>query len=74
MNIECVYKFAGLAYFRKEAEDGEFELYSDAPSKIHTLTSMNKLFIPLSLLNILLGFINIIIGLTEFPDGLSSLL
>lgn len=71
MNIECVSKFGGCAYFRKEAADGEFELYSDAPSKIHYLKSMNNLFIPLALLNTLLFFFNIGTGLTEYPENLS---
>ncbi len=65
MNIECVSKFAGWAYYRKKAVDGPFELFSDAPSKINSLKSMNRLFIPLALLNVVMGILNITLGITD---------
>ncbi|MGN4125442.1 DUF2812 domain-containing protein [Lysinibacillus sphaericus] len=64
LNIECVTKFAGWAYYRKKTSDGPFELFTDAPSKMNSLKSMNSFFIPLALLNILVGIFNIALGLT----------
>ncbi|MET4560199.1 hypothetical protein ABIA69_001343 [Lysinibacillus parviboronicapiens] len=70
MNIECVSKFAGWAYYRKKAVDGPFELFSDAPSKINSLKSMNRLFIPLALLNVVMGILNITLGITGSSQSL----
>lgn len=64
MNIECVSKFAGWAYYRKKASEGPFELFSDNSSKIHYLQSLNRLFIPLALFNLFMSITNFSLGLT----------
>jgi len=67
LNIECVSKFGVWAYYRKEAADGEFELLSDAKSKIKYFKSISKIFITIAILCILVGLFNIYIGLTTSP-------
>lgn len=62
MNIECVYRFGGWAYYRKPKSEGTFELFSDTTSKISYLKSMNRIFILLLLLNIMAGLYNLSIG------------
>ncbi|UED82132.1 DUF2812 domain-containing protein [Lysinibacillus sp. CD3-6] len=73
LNIECISKFGVWAYYRKEAADGAFELYSDAPSKIKYLKSISRLFIPMAILSILIGFFNIFTGLTASPVAFMSI-
>ena len=73
MNIECVSKFGVWAYYRKEAIDGDFELFSDAPSKIQYLKSITRLFIPIALVNIIIGIFNIITGFTASPVAFMSI-
>ena len=67
LNIECVSKFGVWAYYRKEAADGEFELLSDAISKIKYLKSISKIFISIAILCILVGLFNVYTGLTTSP-------
>lgn len=62
MNIECVYKFGGWAYYRKPKTEGPFELFSDTTSKISYIKSMNRIFIVLLLVNIVAGLYNLSLG------------
>jgi hypothetical protein len=62
MNIECVCKFGGWAYYRKPKSEGPFELFTDATSKINYIKSMNRIFILLLLFNVLAGLYNLSIG------------
>lgn len=62
MNIECVYKFGGWAYYRKPKAEGPFELFSDTTSKISYIKSMNRIFIVLLLVNIVAGLYNLSLG------------
>ncbi|MGE7998925.1 DUF2812 domain-containing protein [Lysinibacillus sp. NPDC093190] len=68
MNIEFVSKFGYWAYYRKKTSEGPFELFSDSSSKIKYLKSINRLFILVTLLNVLIGFINLYIGLGESTE------
>lgn len=62
MNIECVSKFGGWAYYRKLQAEGPFEIFTDATSKINYIKSMNRIFILLLLFNVLAGIYNLSIG------------
>ncbi|MEA0552394.1 DUF2812 domain-containing protein [Lysinibacillus irui] len=62
MNIECVSKFGGWAYYRKLQSEGPFEIFTDATSKINYIKSMNRIFILLLLFNVLAGMYNLSIG------------
>ncbi|WP_409369104.1 DUF2812 domain-containing protein [Lysinibacillus sp. 38-6] len=73
LNIECVSKFGVWAYYRKEAADGEFELFSDATSKLNYLKTISRLFIPLAIFSILIGLFNIYTGLTTSPATFLSI-
>jgi len=69
MNIECVSKFGGWAYYRKPKSEGPFEIFSDASSKINYIKSMNRIFIFVLLLNLIIGIYNLSLGLREFVVG-----
>jgi len=73
MNIECVSKFGGWAYYRKPKSEGNFELFSDATSKISYLKSMNRFFILVLLFNVMIGIYNVVLGLLEPAAGLLSI-
>jgi len=68
MNIEFVSKFGVWAYYRKKKSEGPFELFSDSSSKIKYLTSISRLFIAITFLNLLIGFINLYILLGESTE------
>lgn len=68
MNIEFVSKFGVWAYYRKKKSECPFELFSDSSSKINYLTSISRLFIAATLINILFGFINLYMGLGESTE------
>jgi len=68
MNIEFVSKFGVWAYYRKKKSEGPFELFSDNSSKIKYLTSISRLFIAVTFLNLLIGFINLYMGLGESTE------
>lgn len=73
MNIECVSKFGGWAYYRKPKSEWNFELFSDATSKISYLKSMNRFFILVLLFNVMIGIYNVVLGLLEPAAGLLSI-
>ncbi|MBG9453053.1 hypothetical protein ABE61_02950 [Lysinibacillus sphaericus] len=78
MNIEFVSKFGVWAYYRKKKSEGPFELFSDSSSKIKYLTLISRLFIAVTFLNLLIGFINLYILLGESTEiilttGVSSI-
>ncbi|CAM5223760.1 hypothetical protein UACE39S_00556 [Ureibacillus acetophenoni] len=53
--VEIVSKFGVWAYFRKNADNGPFELYSDTSSKIQYLNRILYLFIFMALINYIFG-------------------
>ena len=61
-NIECVSKFFGWTYFRKEAVEGPFELYTDADSKLRYLTKLFNLYLMILIPNFMLIFLNAYLG------------
>ncbi|MGE8037229.1 hypothetical protein B1B04_04425 [Lysinibacillus sp. KCTC 33748] len=69
MDIEFISKFGGWAYYRKQKSKGPFELFSDSSSKIQYLKSISRLFISITFLNLLFGFINLNIGLGESTES-----
>ncbi|WP_144510819.1 DUF2812 domain-containing protein [Bacillus sp. FJAT-22090] len=60
--IELVSKFGGWAYFRKEASDGPFEIYTDTASKISYYNRILNLFSLLFLFNLIMGIFNVIVS------------
>lgn len=56
--IEVVDQFGGWGYFRKKADDGPFELYTDTSSKISYLNRVLYLFGFLLLINLYFFFFN----------------
>ncbi len=70
MNIECVSKFGGWAYYRKLKSEGPFEIFTDTTSKFNYIKSMNRFFILVLLLNLMTGIYNIALGLWGSAAGL----
>ena len=58
--IETVCTFGRWAYLRRPAEDGDFELYSDISSKIGYFKRLFCFLLPVALVNLVLGLINIL--------------
>ena len=59
-------------YFRKKAEDGPFDIYSDIDSKIAHFRRIMWLFFPLMCLNFLFGFINLRNGISYFVQDIHA--
>lgn len=51
-------------YFRKRAEDGAFDLFSDIASRIKHLNRIVVLLLPLNILNIYIGCLNLFLAIT----------
>ena len=67
------------AYFRKEAADGPFELYSDTSSKLAYLNRFFYLFLFIFFINIFIGIINLTFSglgsrenITDFIEGVNT--
>lgn len=71
--IEVVNKFGGWAYFRKKAEEGTFEIYTDTTSKISYYNRILNLFTLLFLFNLIMGIINLIISKSAPYKGVVNL-
>ncbi|MCD8511703.1 MAG: DUF2812 domain-containing protein [Bacillus sp. (in: Bacteria)] len=56
--VECVCTYVRWAYFRKKAEDGPFEIYTDVESKINHFKKIAWLFGGLAAFNIVIATIN----------------
>lgn len=64
-NIEYICKIFGWAYFRKEATEGQFELYTDAASKLRYLKKLFNLYLMLFVPNFMVLFLNLYLGLVS---------
>ena len=64
--IEYVSSYMSWIYLRKKSSEGVFDIYSDLESKIKHYKRINRLWISLMALELIVGLINIIIGLTNF--------
>ncbi|MFS0784672.1 DUF2812 domain-containing protein [Bacillus sp. 1P06AnD] len=69
MGIECVYKTFRWVCFRKKAEDGSFDLYSDYDSRIAFYKRVASLYGILGGLNLMIAIINLMIGITNGGAG-----
>ena len=58
--IETACIFGRWAYLRRPAGEGDFELYSDIPSKIGYLKRLFCFLLPVALVNLALGLANIL--------------
>lgn len=62
--IECVDTFSNWAYFRKEATNEPFEIYTDVDSKIQHLNRIMLIFAIIISMNLLIGIVNSLNGIT----------
>ncbi len=60
--------FLRWVYFRKKAEDGNFELFSDNGSRISQLTMIISFLVALVVANLLIGIGNVSIALSSKSD------
>jgi len=77
--IELVKKKLNWAYFRKEAADGPFELYSDTSSKLAYINRFHYLFLFVFFINLFIGIINFILfsyankeSINDFVAGVNT--
>lgn len=78
--VECVTSYMRWVYFRKKAEDGSFDIYSDIDSRISHYKRIVSFLGIIGLMNLMMGVINFhgaFMSLSEygtkFPLGLNSL-
>ncbi len=70
--VECVSTYLRWVYFRKKASEGAFELYTDIDSNINHCRRVNNFWFTLAVAELLIGFSNISIGLSNIDRiGLS---
>ena len=62
---ECVFSKKKRAYFRKKAENGNFDIYSDVDSRIAHYRLAGSFFLPLGILEMCGGTLQLLIILTE---------
>ena len=67
--IECVATFMRWVYFRKRAEDGPFDLYSDNTSKIKHYKRVSGLVAFAAGFNVVAALVNLTIGLINGSAG-----
>ena len=70
--VEYVTRWGRWVYFRKKAEDGPFDIYSDVDSKIMHYKRILALFLPILCMELVLGIINLRLGLMYLFDGNSA--
>lgn len=66
--IEHISSILYWVYLRKKTEDGPFDLYSDVGSAIRYFKRLQMFFILLTILEFLIGFQNLAIGLFTFTS------
>ncbi|HEY2422380.1 MAG TPA: DUF2812 domain-containing protein [Neobacillus sp.] len=59
---EFVASYNRWVYFRREATDGEFNIYSDIGSKLKHYKRIKVLFLMVTVLNFAIGLMNLILG------------
>jgi hypothetical protein len=64
MGVECAATYMRWVYLRKKTADGPFELYSDIDSKIKHFTKIQTFWR-------LLGFAELVIGISNLSSGLA---
>lgn len=69
--VECVATYIRWIYFRKKAEDGPFDIYSDKDSMITHYKRINTLWITLAAVETAVGLINVVIGILSLKNGRS---
>ena len=62
IGAEYIGRMVQWIYFRRKAEEGPFELFSDAPSKIEHLNWIARTLLPLGVANLLIGIVNSLNG------------
>lgn len=60
---EHVGSFSRWVFFRKKAEDGEFELFSDNASRVKYLSRITMSFALIALANLMIGIYNIFLAI-----------
>jgi len=67
---EFVFSQSRRVYFRKRAENGKFEIYSDIESRMAHYKRIGSVFLLFGILEVCIGIFHLLIFLTE--DGLFS--
>lgn len=67
--VEFVASYNRWVYFRRDAADGEFDIYSDIDSKIKHCKRIRSLFAAVMALNLVIGLMNSFWGNTETSMG-----
>jgi len=67
--IECVASYMRWIYLRKNAADGEFELYTDIESKIKHYKKINLLWTSLAWMELAIALSNIFIGVLNYTSS-----
>ena len=62
IGAEYIGRMVQWIYFRRKSEEGPFELFSDAPSKIEHLNWIARTLLPLGIANLLIGIVNSLNG------------
>lgn len=72
MDVERVHQFGVWSYFRKKTTDGPFDIYSDSTDKMRYLTKINRLFIFVCILNMLIFLLNMsnLLQNSELPKSI----
>lgn len=72
MGADCIFTYNRWVIFRKKAEEGNFELYSDMGSRISYYRNLLSLLNWIMLFNIMAIILNVVLGLT-IAAGFSSI-
>lgn len=67
--VECVDTYFRWVFFRKKAEDGSFDLYSDYDSRIKHYKRVVSLVGILGVFNLMAAIMNVVIGLANGSNG-----
>ena len=59
MGAEYIGRVVMWVYFRRKSEMGEFELNSDLDSRIEQLSNINRILLPIGILNLGIGLMNL---------------
>lgn len=71
---EMVSSVKNWVYFRRKKADGSFALFSDIDSRLRHFRRVSTLLIPLVLVTLLIGLVNLAIGITvRAPESIINL-
>lgn len=74
LGAEYVGRMAQWIYFRRSAEEGPFELYSDIQSRLDHLNWIGRMLLALGVMNLVVGLVNLFNSSVAAPVGAVNLL